>query len=335
MSLPVRLDWNVDEQAWAEAIARCTGATFFHTAEWLKTLERGFGSRVQRVRATLPEGRSALLPLTIRPLARGLLPVAFSGETGVYGGLLSPETLGRREVEAVYAAMRARFSSLQVVGNPFATRPHLPEPFNGGRPLLESSHALVLKPFEELRADMSRGCKGRTNKARRAGFALSVSQDPADARIFYELYLDSARRWGEKLTWIRPLRFFEALMAEGGSRVRLFLAREGDTPVAALLMCEYGAIAHYLAGATDARVLEASPSNLLMEAALRHYADAGFEIFDFGASNGLEGVRKFKESFGAHPVPYGSVHFRSPATQLYFALRAPWDRVRARARQFA
>lgn len=335
MPLAVRLDWNCDEQAWADALAQCPGATFFHTAAWLRTLEQGFGSRALRVRASLGEGRWALLPLTVRPLAKGLLPVAFSGETGVYGGILSPEPLGRREIEAIYAAVHARFGSLQVVGNPFATAPHLPDALKGGQPLAETTHALVLKPFEALRAEFSRGCKGRTNKARRAGFTQRVSCDPQDAAHYYRLYLDSARRWGEKLTWIRPQRFFEALMREGGSKVKLFLAEQEGEPVSALLMVEHGAIAHYLAGATDARVLEASPSNLLMETALAHYAEAGFERFDFGASNGLEGVQRFKESFGASPVPYGAVHFRSPATQLYFALRKPLDRVRARARQFA
>lgn len=325
----VQIDWNLAPEAWTAAVAQCPDATYFHTEAWLQTVHRTFGSRIARVRVTLPDGHWALLPLTIRPLAKGLLPLAIAGETGAYGGFLGPRPLAQEAEALAYASIRRRYPDLWVVGNPFtglADASTMP----GATHEAQSTHVLALKPFSELRAGFSRGCKSRGNKARKAGLTLRVSSDPADAAVYYEIYQDTLRRWGEKLTWERPLAFYAHMLAEGAPDVKLFLAYEGDRPVSALLFAAHGRVAHYVAGATLASALPQCPSNFLMEEAMAHYAGAGFSEFDFGPSNGLEGVVQFKESFGAQPVAFGAQRTATLAGKLYFALRRPYERLAIR-----
>ncbi|MDB5100821.1 MAG: putative methicillin resistance protein [Cyanobacteria bacterium RYN_339] len=315
---------ELDDQQWSEDLGRCPGATFFHTGPWLAAVSQAFGTRVERMRFELGRGRWALLPLSIRPLARGLLPLAVAGETGSYGGLVAPEPLVDDEATACFDAVRTRFPNLQVVGNPFAPGPHLPWAATATGVQDESTHLLLVKPLPELRKGFSRGAKARGNKARKLGLTLAVRSDVDAVATFYPLYEDSVRRWGDKLTWPRSRGFFEGLLAHGAPDVHFLFAHEpsGDA-VSALLLAGYGPVVHYLAGATRADHLEACPSNFLMEEALARAAAEGRQFFDFGASNGLAGVIQFKESFGATAAPYYSVSRRTMAGRAYFLLRAP------------
>lgn len=321
------VSWDVDEPSWAEALAKCPGATYFHTAAWLTAAAETFRSQIVRVRADFDDGRFALLPLSVRPLARGLVPLAVSGETGVYGGLVSNSPLSDVQVEAVYAAVARRFPNLQVMGNPFATGPHLFPSAAGATMSAESTHLLQLAPFDDLRKGFNRGAKSRGNKARRYGFTLDLLIQPEAVDAFYPLYQDSVKRWGDKLTWPRPREFFERMLAHGAPGVSFLVARDGKVPVSALMMAAYGPYVHYIAGATHVDYLDHSPSNFLMEEALAHFARGGFAVFDFGPSNGLAGVAQFKESFGAHPVPFHSISRRTLTGKAYFALRSPLERL--------
>jgi CelD/BcsL family acetyltransferase involved in cellulose biosynthesis len=321
------VEWDLDDETWDQAIAQCPGGTFFHTGAWLTAMQRVFDSRIQKVRLRFDDTRWALLPLSIRPLARGLLPLAVAGETGAYSGLISPAPLSAPQVLALYARVRKRYPNLQVVGNPLATGPHVPlvatEHYE--------THLLRLQPLQLLRQGFSRGCKSRCNKARKQGFELQMTSGPSAVGDFYPLYLDSAKRWGTKLTWIRPWAFFACLLEIGAPHIRFFFARHNGQVVAGLLLASYGTSVHYLAGATRADWLDSSPSNFLMEEALSYYAEQGLECFDFGASNGLEGVIRFKESFGAQGVPFYGYHTHTLAERLYFSLRGPYDRLCALA----
>lgn len=326
---PARLDleWSLPVDGWTRALAQCPDATWFHSAAWLDVIAQTFGTRIERLKVGFGDGRWALLPLSIRPLARGLVPLAVAGETGAYSGLVSPDALSPAEVEAVYEAVRERHGAVWVTGSPFARGAHLPGAWAATE---QSTHVLMLRPLAELRGGFSRGCKARGNKARKLGLRLVVSSDPAIADVFYPLYEDSVARWGDKLTWARPPGFFKAMLACGGEAVKVFVALRGDEPVAALLFAAQGQVAHYVAGATRHDQLEACPSNYLMEEAMAHYAAAGLTYFDFGPSNGLEGVARFKESFGARPAPFIAAERLNAAGRAYFVLRGAMVALRSR-----
>jgi CelD/BcsL family acetyltransferase involved in cellulose biosynthesis len=329
MAITIHIRWDLPADGWTEALAQCPGATWFHSAAWLEVARQAFGTQIERVRVGFADGRWALLPLSIRPLACGLVPMAIAGETGAYSGLVSPEPLSDAEVCAVYDAVRARHGAVKVVGNPFAIAPHLPTA-EGWTTGVDTTHLLVLRPLSELRKGFSRGCKARGNKARKLGLEVVTSSDPAIVEVFYPLYLDSAVRWGEKLTWARSKDYFRAMLEQGGDDVTVFVAkREGD-PIAALLFAAQGQVAHYVAGATRHDQLDACPSNLLQEAAMEHYFKAGFTFYDFGPSNRLEGVQRFKESFGATSAPFGSIERLNAAGRAYFALRNAYTKLRER-----
>lgn len=323
----LNVEWNLDHSTWSAALAECPEATYFHTSDWLRAVSVAFHTRLSLARFQLEGGRFALLPLSVRSLAKGLVPYASAGEIGGYGGLVSPRPLEAAEVAAIYQIVRTRFPDLAVTGNPFTTSPHLGVGVPGTSRRDESTHLLELQALDLLRQNFSRGCKSRGNKARKQGFEVEVTRTPEAIADFYDLYLDSVRRWGEKLTWIRPRTFFEAVLAQEAGHARLFVARRDGRAESALLFAAYGSATHYLAGATHADALAGCPSNLLMEEAMAYYHQAGFRWFDFGPSNGLEGVVQFKTSFGANPAPFQSTRNTSAAGRLYVSLRGAREKL--------
>lgn len=317
--------WELEREDWLAKLSACPGATYFHTPSWLEAVVAAFGGRVACAEFRFPDGSWALFPMTLKAYAKGLFWHGYSGESGVYGGLLAPRPLTPEAIEAIYAALATRFPNMQVFGNPFSELP-LSEDARWER-LSHATHVLDLGPGEELRAGFSRGCRARGNKARRAGITTEIVTGPDAAEIFYALYLDSIRRWGEKVTWIRPLRFFQAVLGTE-ERALLHLARYEGRPAAVMIVCSWGEGAHYLAGAADASLMEHCPSNLLMEETARHWYEAGKRYLDLGSSNGLEGVSRFKESFGARSRSYVEIRRQDPLGRLYFSMHRPYRRLK-------
>lgn len=320
------VQWGLSHGEWLDRLAHCPGATYFHAPAWLEGVVAVFGGRVEAGLFRFDDGNWALFPMTIKPYGRGLLQHGYSGETGVYGGMLSPRSLARSQAEAAYAVVSERFPNMQVFGNPFSV---LALPEGGGwETAAHSTHVLELGAPEVMRARFSRGCKARGNKARRAGVTTEIYAGPDAARLFYGLYLDSVRRWGDRITWVRPLSFFEAVLAPGEPHAALHVARYQGRPAAVMLVTGWGNLAHYLAGAADERLMEHCPSNLLMEDVAATWAQRGCRMLDLGSSNGLEGVVRFKESFGAKPLSYAEIRRKGSLGRLYFAFHAPYVRLR-------
>lgn len=322
----MEVHWGLARSDWLERLSALPGATYFHSPMWLESVVAAFGGQVLAVEFRFPDGNWALMPMTIKAYAKGLFWHGYSGESGVYGGPLSPRPLRPDQHAALYGALNVRFPDIQVFGNPFAENP-LPEDPRWQRHA-HATHVLDLAPPEAMRAQFSRGCRARGNKARRAGIKTELYSAPDAASLFYDLYRDSLRRWGEKVTWIRPLAFFEAVLAAGDEHVALHVARYEGQAAAVMLVCSWGDYAHYLAGAADTRLMEHCPSNLLMEDAAATWHARGKRFLDLGSSNGLEGVTRFKESFGARPLAYQSIRRQGSLGRIYFRLHRPYKRLK-------
>ena len=59
-----------------------------------------------------------------------------------------------------------------------------------------------------------------------------------------------------------------------------------------------------------------SASNVVLRDAIRSACARGFRTMDFGGSDGLPGVQKYKESFGAEPRPFRSVRLRTLGNRM-------------------
>jgi hypothetical protein len=285
---------------WDDLLLRCQGATVFQQSAWLAMLRQCFKAHAQMVHIPLGSGHYALFALGIRPCGRGWLPLAIAGDAGAYGGLVATRPLHPHESHLICQWVLAQYPAVVINGNPFGTTTPLP---SGCKALPDETHCLDLAPRHVLSTGFSRGCRARGNKARRQGLELDIQHGQEGVAQFYPIYLDSVRRWGDRLTWLRPLAFFERIADQFGAQATVMLARQNDKPISGLFLLHGYGLCHYVAGATHHDAQAVCPSNFLIEEALDWAYTTGLTRFDFGPSHALEGVRQFKASFGATAIP--------------------------------
>ena len=105
----------------------------------------------------------------------------------------------------------------------------------------------------------------------------------------------------ELLFPVYPLAFFRKILEVFSDRSRLVLVYRGDTPLAGMLLLEYGdtVSAPYVAALADCR--EEHPNQLLYFEALHQSWESGFRFFNFCRSQVDSGTYQFKRQWQAGP----------------------------------
>ena len=303
-------------QAWYQQLAGLPHATFSHTPAWARIVREVWGGETAAILHPTPDGQQALLPIVRRRLARGWLDWTVSGDTGVYGGPLLPQTMEAGAWPAFWQDLRQTFGPVTLIIPPGVAW----QPPRHGRVVMRSTHRMALDQHPVGQA-YSRGLRSRLNRARRLGVTVAVAADAEGVAIYDQMYRETLGRWGDRTSWVRPPAFFRALHQHGTPQVRLWLATLAGTAIAGIWVATFGGEAHYLGGATGQAGLAAGGSHLLLDHALSAAAADGCRTFDFGASGGWPGLVQFKEGFGARPEAYGEVHLWPPAMRLYWHLK--------------
>lgn len=170
--------------------------------------------------------------------------------------------------------------------------------------LTDDEDALFSGFKSNLRSDLRRSEKKGYLPHRFSGNDGAVSR-------FYSLYESGKSGWkvdGDNL----PRCFFASLSESGNADIWL-TEYEGADVAAAYFIKGHRDVFYYASGTLKGGTISPSPMEHLLWMAIRYYATQGIRQMNFGASLGLDGVRKFKEKFGAVPCAYN-----------HWSLRIPW-----------
>jgi CelD/BcsL family acetyltransferase involved in cellulose biosynthesis len=173
-------------------------------------------------------------------------------------------------------------------------------------PLSPDPEAL-LRSFSPMHRRNIRRAEARGVEIRRGG--------SEQLETFYRLHLLTRRRLGVP---VQPRRFFALL----GERVLdrhlgyVLTACVDGQPAAAAVFLEWHGTLVYKYGASDARFWDVRPNNLLFWTAIRDAALRGCHTLDFGRSDLTdEGLRRFKDGWGAHEEPLHYTRFGGGGTR--------------------
>jgi hypothetical protein len=224
-----------------------------------------------------------------------------SSPAGTFGGWISDDPL-----EAGHAALLARWM-IESLGN-LVWRLN-PYDVNVSRISIDVSqddetHSLCLTGgFDSLFTHWTKGHKSAATKAIRENVIVRVGSTEEDWRSYYTIYEASIDRWGARTSSKYSWEIFDEMFRRNSRRIRLWLAVYQDKVVAGAI-CFY-AKKHvvYWHGAALEEFFPLRPVNLLMYTAIKHACEARYHWFDFNPSGSLEGVKAFKKSFGAVPLP--------------------------------
>jgi len=314
-----------DAVAWDAFVRACPDATGYHEWAWRRVFERAFGHECVYLMARDAGGSVAgVLPLVeIRSLlfGRTLTSLPFLN----YGGVLSASDDAARalidEAAALATSRRCRHVELRHVGRRFE---HLP--------CRQHKVTMRLALAEGLWERLDRKARNQVRKAQKSD--LSVERGGAELLdAFYAVFARNMRDLG---TPVYAKTFFAEVLDACGDRARIIAVRLKDAPIAAGLTYRTGGMIE-IPWASSIRDFNAlCPNHLLYWHALETAIAEGAGVFDFGRSTPGEGTFKFKEQWGAEPVPLhweywlasgGELPDQSPKNPKFHLAIEAWKRM--------
>jgi len=284
--------------AWDEFVTAHPDGTFFHLSAWAGVIKAAFGHRPYYVfteRAGAITGVLALVHLKSL-FGNSLIATPFC----VYGGPLAADSESAAALSAHAIALMGstgaqvlefRDRDPQAPDAAWQTRSDLYVTF---RKAISADHDANMKAIPRKQRAMVR--KGIQN-----GLTASVERsiDP-----LYGVYAESVRNLG---TPVYSRRYFQLLLDAFPQSADIVTIREQETPVASVLNFYFRdeVLPYYGGGTRRARGVAAN--DFMYWSVMRHAADRGCRLFDFGRSKRGTGSYDFKRNWGFTPEP---MHYR-------------------------
>jgi FemAB-related protein (PEP-CTERM system-associated) len=279
--------------AWNEYVLRHSDATGYHEWAWRDVFQRAFGCQVLYFAARRGPEMVGVLPTVFLDswlFGRALVSLPFLN----YGGVLADDdTVARALLAAAIAAARergCRHVELRHFHQQFADLPCKRH---------KVTMRLRLRQPNSLWENLDRKARNQVRKAQKSGLTYREG-GPELLESFYAVFARNMRDLG---TPVYSPRLFAEVLGTFPDRARIHVVTLGSTPVAAGLTFETRGTVE-IPWASSVRDFNAMcPNHLLYWSMLDGASARGCSTFDFGRSTPQEGTYKFKEQWGAQPVP--------------------------------
>ena len=280
-----------DAGIWDAFVDTCPDAAAYHSWGWRGVFERAFGHTCVYLIARSGNSVCGVLPLVqINSLlfGRTLTSLPFVN----YGGVLAGEEPAAEQLMSAAAeearARRCQHVELRHVARRF---PSLP--------CRQHKVTMLLRLAGVDWSSLDKKVRNQIRKAEKSGLAIQSGH----VEMLDEFYAVFARNMRDLGTPVYDRQLFGEVLRTFPERARLHVVRLGTTPVAAGLTLR-GRSRLEMPWASSIRDYNSlCPNHLLYWTAIQHARDSGCEVFDFGRSTPGEGTFKFKEQWGAQPVP--------------------------------
>jgi FemAB-related protein (PEP-CTERM system-associated) len=285
---------ELDRAAWDRYVGQQPEATAFHLAGWPEVLADCFGHRTFGLTAWQDGTLTGVLPLVLmssRMFGRFLVSLPFFD----YGGVLADDAATERALVDRAVALTRELGAAHLELRHVRTR---------DLGLQARTHRVSMRlPLPADPDVLWQGFKGKLrSQIRRPGKEGCVARigGAEDLDAFYRVFAVNMRDLG---TPVYPKAFFARILAILPEHTRLCVVERGGEPVAAAFLISFR---HQLAvqwASALRRYNTLSPNMLLYWAVLEHACRSGHTLFDFGRSAPGSGTYRFKEQWGAQPLP--------------------------------
>jgi serine/alanine adding enzyme len=318
---------TADTSAWDQYVQNSPVASLYHVTGWQRVIARAFGHQTPYLAAWQQDRIVGLLPLTfMQSLLFGKFMVSLPFFN--YAGIVAETTAIRQALldEAIRLARagQAKYIELRHVEN-----------FDLGFPVKTSKVLMMLNlpaTSEELWNSFKSKLRSQIRRPEKEGLTFKFGQlDVLDH--YYELFANKMREHG---TPVYAKRFFAEIFREFPETARIALVYKETQPVASGFIIGYKQMLQ-IPWAASRREFDRVGANMMLYWNILQYAcEHGYTQFDFGRSTPDEGTYKFKEQWGAQPVPCywhywlasgGQLPELNPHNPKYQMLISVWQRL--------
>jgi hypothetical protein len=308
---------------WDQAWQQCAYATYFQSREWATLWQTYTQNQFYPApkRLIFSDGQQAVVPFSIQRLFRGLVQCKVLSPAGTFGGWLAPDSLTPEHSQALQQYLLSQTDLVWRI-NPYA--PSLGDGLSNASsghwepdethvlPLSSSIEALY-QTWKTHHSSLIRNIK----KARQSGIQICLAETLSDWQTYYQVYELSLLRWGSDCSSRYGWELFYALYQQRSAATKLWLALYQGRVIAGAL-CFY-ATAHvvYWHGAALSDYFNLRPVHLLMADIIADACTRGYQWFDFNPSGGHDGVKEFKQRFGAESRPCPIIKIESTQARFF------------------
>lgn len=151
-----------------------------------------------------------------------------------------------------------------------------------------------------LMADFKSKLRSQIRKAEKNGLTYSIDNSQKQIDDFYQIFAINMRKLGSP---VHSKKWFEALFSHYQDNIVLSVVYSEGTPIGAGIVIRNNNKASIPWASTVAEYNKLAPNMMLYWSLLKHLSDSGCKEFDFGRSSFGEGTFRFKQQWGAKPVP--------------------------------
>lgn len=295
--------------------------TFFARPAWAQALAKAFPALEPTVARVRIDDATSLVPLmrARHPKLRFTEAIAFplGGYTCVLDGVgqLADTENATRAVTAIAQAV----DHLRIIPWPLGPQPR--PAIAVSRQAYETAVIDCTDGYDALIARMRGVTRRMAGQAQRRGVLVErCEKTPDQIDAYYAMLCDAAIGWG-RATPSFSKSLLEAVFTYGGDDAELWFATVEGERIAGGVVLYGGDELFFWSAAMRRSHAQYRPSNALNLALMRAACDRGVRWYNLGASDGLEGVSRFKHDLGATGVPYAEFEFRRPRFAAYQSIR--------------
>ncbi|MCC6747307.1 MAG: GNAT family N-acetyltransferase [Deltaproteobacteria bacterium] len=283
-----------EESRWDAFVASHPAASHYALSGWRGVLHASYGHSTHYLLAEEQGAIVGVLPLF---RVRGG-PIGGHYVSSMPGGACATTRGAERGLlELALAYTEQRRADYLVL------RDSLEERIPDARFVTSGRHCTLVATLPEREAGLSKlvasSARRAVKKAQAAG--LTVSQGGVELLgPFYRVFCQNMRDLG---TPVLGRRFVEEVLRAFPTQTQLLVAFLGAEPVGGMFLFAHGDRAHNPWFSSLREHFERRPNDLLSHEALRWAVGRGLRSLDFGRSQWDSGTFKFKEKWGAKPVP--------------------------------
>lgn len=308
---------KISKSKWEKSILKSNNTCIFHSPIWAKALEKTYNYRNATALYEV-NGKEILIPMMeIKKYGFKI----FDSMPHGYGGIFSESELSQDNIkELLMNIMEDKPLFLHLTMSPLS---ELSVPNNKLikeiNDMWNYTHILKLnKNFEHVwKNNFKKKNRNAIRKARKSGIEIKKGDSLDDFKEYYKLYNEASQRWGYKNPPY-PFKLYKYLYKYGSSHININFAMKDNKIIGGLITLSYAKTVFYWGSAYSANYGAHNSTNLLLSESIKLACQEEYKYYDFGASGNLNGVRKFKEGFGAQKV--GIKRFRIPSNLGRLAL---------------
>jgi len=291
--IDVTIATNQDQGDWNALVEASDRAEIYHHFEWKYLFESVFGHDCYYLLARDETSQAiGLLPL-VHLKSRLFGNFLVSTPCFNYCGILAGQA-------AVRAALVERASSLaeEVGASHVELRHRAAVSLDLPHRLDKVSMQLALPATgDELWSAFSSKLRAQIRRPQKEGAVC----EEGDVELLDDFYSVFARNMRDLGTPVYPKNLFAEICERFSERVRLFVVRINDQPVAAAYTIGYRDTLEIPSASSLREFNRYSPNMLLYWSVLRYAVSQGYKLFDFGRTSRASGSYRFKKQWGAEP----------------------------------